>query len=291
MARVMIINFFNFDLPPKNLLVPMIAEATTAGISGFRESGFRDLETKAESGTARTAVYLLKDNPTFEFGSTFQTIGDLFSLAQEIQGIVNLLNSASGSVSNNLNNIFNAQMWKDTSPLKISTKLILTAKRSALCEVMYEAYCLSSHTIISEIPRGAPGNPDAKTFYKIPGLSLGQLGLANTPAKPPGEAPTNLQASDKAGAEEILAKGGSGKSLNVRRQAKYISLRIPGLLYVPFMQITNAKPTFSLETDSKGSSTWAEIDFEVTSVEPAKNTFMHEMFGDQTEKLPKTGLG
>jgi hypothetical protein len=193
------------------------------------------------------------------------------------------LQSLSGKASNNINNLFNYQLWQQTEPLKLNFKTILFTKTDCYRDVVVPAYHLIKHTIIDdEVTEEATDKTAAKITYKLPGISLANLrqlslsqGLDDKPSLPSGTG------KDKKGKEvkDALA--------NLKVQSNWIGLEIPGILYVPRMLIISAKPTYSKQkcsssTSGKKHPLWVEMDMQMESVEPARSSFFRVSQSDRS---------
>ncbi len=192
-----------------------------------------------------TSVYPVLDNPTIEVSSEFATFSDL---APSMEGIIRQsanFSSASGTVSQgtlNLVNMFDVPRWQKTNPVRINTKLVMYTETDSKKDVYDKIIDLVNLNILSRTQESL-NSGDKKFTYETPGLSL-----------------KNMKASK-------ISNGDDNK--NIKKRSKLVSLKIPGIIYLPLAFISKAVPTFSKNITESGYSLWGSLDLEFQSLTPA----------------------
>jgi hypothetical protein len=178
----------------------------------------------------------LLDDPTLEAVSQFGSFSDVIPKAAEILDTVTLASSgSSGQVSAGVlstKNLFDIPRWKKTEPVKFVAKLIFDLKKDPDNDIFYPIQQIMSYSILTSNSDGS---------YSVPGISL-----------------ASVSAFQSSGGQNGLAKN-----------AKVVSVGVPGIIHLPVAIIERVSPTFSKEITEAGFPLWATADVTVSGVFPA----------------------
>jgi len=185
----------------------------------------------------------LLEDVTLEIVSQFSSFGEAVPKVSEIVNFAATLQAGiAGSVDQGViltKNLFDIPRWKKTDPIKFVAKLVFPLKdKGAEKDIFIPMKKLISYSILTSNSDGS---------YAVPGISLASL-------------------------ESFQSSGGrQGFSKN----AKLISIGIPGVVYLPVAMIERASPTYSKEITESGFPLWGQIDISILGVYPA-NTSMFD---------------
>jgi hypothetical protein len=195
------------------------------------------------TGGSKVLIFPLTDDVNIEATSEFASMTENIPLINELTNLMTTVSSLSGSVSEgtlNLQNLSNVQRWQRTNPIKLNLNLLLYTQYSTKEDVYDPMMELISLTILTK-------DPNQPNRYRVPGLNL-----------------KTLNKSKKSGQKKTSVEG----------ESKLISIRIPGIIYLPIALVTKAIPTISKEETDSGYPLWATINVEITGLYPATDDLL-----------------
>lgn len=230
--------------------------------------------TKTKTGSAISTtkqkdgeyVYPLLEDVTFDYSSEIGSMLDNipgFSTITNIMSMMNSFAATGGSATEgnlSMEQLMEGPRWKKTNPVKFPIKILLYTKTDVYEDVWLPAKEFISMSILTKIKDGKKG------YYITPGLNLNDLDAAN----------------------KSKDKGPGGLKGN------YISVEIPGMVYLPMAFIEKVTPAFSKEVCVSNSNNppsirgkkfpiWCELELNITGVYPATSEFL-DMVADDTER-------
>jgi len=189
-------------------------------------------------------TFPLTDDVNLEIVSEFASMTENIPLIGQLTNIMTTMAGLGGSISEgtlNFQNLSNVQRWQRTNPIKLNLNLLLYTEENAKADVYDKMMELISLTILTQ-------DPDNPKRYRVPGLNLSSL----------------KQSTKKGQKKEAVALG----------QSKLISVRIPGIIYLPVALMTKAVPTVSKEETDSGYPLWATLNVEITGLYPATDDLL-----------------
>ncbi|MCP4650356.1 MAG: hypothetical protein GY853_09805 [PVC group bacterium] len=198
---------------------------------------------KITRGGSEILEFPLTDDVNLEITSEFASFTEQVPLIEQLINLVTITSSFGGSISEgglNFQNLSNVQRWQRTNPIRINLNLLLYTKESAKSDVYDPMMNLISLTVLTK-------DPDNPSRYRVPGLNL-----------------SNLKNSTKGGQKKEELAG----------RSKLISIRIPGIIYLPIALVTKAIPTVSKEETDSGYPLWASMNVEITGLYPATDDLL-----------------
>jgi len=202
-------------------------------------------------GDTVTYVFPILEDFSIDYISNFEGmltgIPGLGKIVQ-IMEMMQSLGKAGGGITKGMlqtEQFLEAPRWRSTEPPKFIVKILLYTKTDVYKDVWKPAKELISLSILQKLPDGT---------YVTPGLNLNSLSVAGKGAQAPEE-----------------------KALKTRGQ--FVSVSIPGIIYLPMAYIEKVTPNFSKEvaysTFFMGNfPIWAEIELSITGVFPATSEFL-----------------
>lgn len=233
-------------------------ETTGTGLSTTRK--------KTADGEDELLVFPLLEDVTFDYSSEIGSMLDNIPGLSTITNIMSMINSftalggstSSGNLS--MEQLMDGPRWKKTNPVKFPVKILLYTKTDVYKDVWLQAKEFIEMSILKKVKESG-GN----SYYITPGLNLNDLDAANNSAK-----------------KDV--KGLKGN---------YISIEIPGMVYLPMAFIEKVTPVFSKEVcksnnpkfgaTGKNFPIWCELELSVTGVYPATSEFL-DMVADDSER-------
>ncbi len=196
----------------------------------------------------------LMDDVTPEFQSQFGSFSDVVPKFSDLLDFGTIASAGTtGGVDESVlasKNLFDVPRWKKTDPIKYLAKLIFHTKDDPQNDVFIPMKNLISYSILTY-------NED-KT-YSVPGISLASV--------------KSFQSD----------KGESQFSKN----AKLLSITIPGIIALPVAIIEKATPTYSKEITESGFPLWGQLDIQVTGVFPANTKNLDDaQIAGQLRRIP-----
>jgi hypothetical protein len=168
-------------------------------------------------------------------GSTFETIVTRFATAgTATQGTI-----SRGMVD--LLNAFSVPLYSGTEPVKLNLRLAFFTETDPKADVVDKVRVLTSFAIPSQNSKGS---------FDVPGVNLSTFRSV------------------------INAQKGSSPDMSALDNAKFISLKIPGIIFIPLGIILSVRPTFSRQmvlgkTGSKTYPLWCTVEVEIEGLYPA----------------------
>jgi len=204
------------------------------------------LEWEGFDSTKRESrVFPLTDDPQIELASQFQNLSDL--LPGQIQSLMNFMQTvgkAGGGVGKTVTTMQTLPLWNGTDPLRLVAKLIFYVKDDPKEDVWKPVNEIASQAILKK---------DGKR-WKTPGASFKSF--------------SNMMKDKKT--------QNTDKNPMSANKFNYVSVEIPGVVYLPIALIMSAKPTFSKEVTIDNYPLWAVLDVEIRSIVPANDVMLQQ---------------
>jgi len=212
----------------------------------YTDSGKTKLGSRTQVVTAPkledVLVFPLQDDLKMEVGSDMSTFSDMFP---GLESFVNTITSYSAALTGSqsegmldLANMFDVPRWQKTKPISFNLTLPFYTITNPIKDVYNPMKLIMSLTVLTKLQNGV---------YSVPGLSAISIQQAK-------------KKNQKEGAHEF------GKS------AKLISVKIPGIIYMPYAIITKASPTYSKQLTKSGYPLWGTLEIDVQGLYPALDT-------------------
>lgn len=211
------------------------------------------LEWENNEGNRTTGIFPLLEDPVIELASSFTSMADL--IPGSIMNLINLMDKFSrsgGTAGTWTTDVKQLPLWERTEPLKLTTKLLFYTKTDPEADVWQPMQDIAKNPILRITPGGG---------YKTPGISFATYGKVKKAAKQKSQNRTS----------SISA---AGKPLDLG--INYVSLEIPGIVYLPVALVTSAKPTYSKEITESAYPLWGSLDVEIRSILPANNKMLED---------------
>lgn len=211
-------------------------------------------KTTVDNINAGTFVYPLTEDVTFDYqseiGGMLDGVPGLSKLT-DLMSTVNSITATGGRTSKGniaMEQFMSGPRWKSTNPVKFPVKILLYTQDDAYKDVWLRAKNLISMSILTY-------DRDSKT-YITPGLNINDIKGADPKKKGP-----------------------------ERLTGNYISVEIPGMLYLPMAFIEKVTPNFSKEVCwsheiKKNFPIWCEVELNITGVYPATTEFLDMVTDD-----------
>ena len=199
----------------------------------------------------------LLDDVVLEAGSEWSSFTEDLGWVGEAVTTVVKINALYGNVSEfniGVQNVMEASRWKKTNPFRFSVRIPLYTKTDPRTDVYDKYKALMGYTILKKNLNSAS--------YKVPGINLANI--ANY---------INSKETDKT---KLLLDGG-----------RFVSVDIPGVVYLERALIESIRPTISKEVTESGYPLWMLLEITFVSLFPA-NTEMLDMVKGRTSP-PKKG--
>ncbi len=205
--------------------------------------------TPAKTTYEEVMVFPLFEDFKMEVGSDFTSFGDMFgSIASLLSKGVEFYAGATGTTTEglaNFQNILDVPRWDRTRPIKFQLTLPFFTMNNPKTDVIDPMNKIINLTILTY-------NKSSKTF-SIPGLSASVMKQATKEA--------NTNNKDKSTIEKLVGPS-----------AKLISIRIPGIIYMPLAFVREAVPTYSKQVVNdrgKDYPLWGKLECQIEGLYPA----------------------
>ncbi len=185
-------------------------------------------------------------------GSSFKSASSIHSSMGKMMDIMSIYNAFSGN-TNDIQAMFDFQMWEKTSPLELNIEVIFYTKTDPIKDVLSPAVSLMSLTILK--------NKEGHN-YEIPGVSLSTLSAY-------------MKKENKAKEKNF------DTNVKVKEKARIVAFRIPGLVRVDKAIVKSAKPTVNKEITESKAPLYIKLDLTLESIYPACD----QMFLKETNKI------
>lgn len=210
-------------------------------------------------GNSKTYIYPILEDFQVEYQSDFDNMLDGLPGLTKIIDIMNTLSavlSLGGTTTPgklSMDQLLNSPRWKQTHPPKFVVKILLYTKTDVYKDVWLPAKELITLSILKKI--------DNKN-YATPGMNLNALSTA-------------------ASKEDVST---------TKTRGQFVSVTIPGIIYLPMAFVDKVSPTFSKEVAysslyQQNFPLWAEIELSITGCYPANS----ELLDLVTDARGKTG--
>lgn len=207
-------------------------------------------------------IFPLLDDLTVDITSEHSTFAGMVPMLENAVNFMVTASSIGGGISEgtlDLQNMFHVPRWTKTNPIRISTKIPFFAEEDPEKDVYIKMMNIINLSIPSR--NGKTGR------YILPGVSLSSMYLSKRSAT------NNKKDTFKSG--------------------KFISLKIPGIIYIPIAMVTKAIPTYSKEVTESGFPLWGTIDLEVIGLTPATsddlNNTLEATRNNKARKIKEAG--
>lgn len=193
-------------------------------------------------------IFPLMSPITIEIISAFETLSGMVPMLDKISDVMVTLASVTGQASTgtlNFQNMLDVPRWTKTQPIKLVTELHFFAQENAVDDVVRKMHDLINFSIPSY-------DQNSNTFF-LPGINLSNISQ------------TKIQTKEN---EKLPIKKG-----------KFVSVNIPGIIYLPVAIMMKAMPTFSNEVTESGSPLWGKLDIEIQGVSPATSLDLDRVRG------------
>jgi hypothetical protein len=186
-------------------------------------------------------VVPLLDDILLEIQSQFSSFGEMVPQIREILELgTTLQSSIAGHVGETLLDVLNkldVATWKRTEPLKFQTTLtFFNGERGAYLDVFKPITDLTAYTML--VKDGS--------VYKTPGANIRTIST-------------------------VTEKGKSKSKITKTKEARLVTVYIPGIAYIPYCFIRTARPTFSKYRTTSGYPVWGKLDVQFESLTPASD--------------------
>jgi len=232
-----------------------------------------------ESTDPKQIVKPLIDDISLDIGSTFNRAGSVIPMFGLVEKVDTLL-VAFGGYTTGLKQLGEVQIWERTEPIKFSTKLGFYLETDPVKDILIPVKKLAALTVLSRTSKGG---------LRVPGLSLSSLsfysggktvdsvkgGVSNTTINK--DASTSLIKGLKSDKNEASRKEFNADFKALGKEAngpKLISVKIPGIIYLPVAMVLSAKPIFSRKRTVNNMPIWAELEIEISGVRPANSSMI-----------------
>lgn len=190
-------------------------------------------------------VFPLMEDLQMEVRSDIGSFSEMFpTISGFLEKATSYLAGATGKMSEgilDLNNLFYVPRWTGTKPIRFTVKLPFYTISDAQIDVYEPMKKLMALSIISY---------DEKTKqFSVPGIFAGAL----------------KQTSYKANTQQK----------DFLQSAKLVSIKIPGIIYMPLALIESAQPTFSKHLTENGFPLWGILDTTIMGLYPATDTMFN----------------
>jgi len=207
-------------------------------------------------------VPLLTD-VTLEIGSQFSSLGELAPALGTFIDIAKLLDVSGGRMSKLHSDFYNAMdlpLWKRTEPMKFQTTLAFYTQDDPKKDVWDKMTYLMSLSILTK-------NSDQS--YSFPGLSIHSFSKLLTKQ--------DTSVSSNASIQEMIGGIQTSSVKDVadfekqlyESNSKFISIAIPGVVYLDTAMILTCTPTFSKQKTTSGYPLWGNLEIQVSGLYPA----------------------
>lgn len=232
----------------------------------------------------------LQEDFQLNLQSSFQSVEDMIpGGASEFIRLGKSITAAVGN-TNDFMSIFGFQVWEKTEPIEISIELHFHTIRNGWLDVWAPIVSLASQAILSvsndvKVTENN-GKRDVKftsgANYSTPGVSLANAGFFTKAAKRQKNF-TESKVNDKSLEEQARNK--------FNKNAKTVTVTIPGIINIGTALVKSAKPTFSKELTESGAPLWGKLDITLQSVLPAFDAMVFQEGLGYISKLRKKNLG
>lgn len=207
-------------------------------------------------GGEDSLVVPLNDDVLIDLQSEFQSVGDM--IPSDLSNIISLIRKGQGasqSISPELEKLLNIPFWTKTNPLRLNIPLLFYLKDDVIKDVFEPAMGLASTSIINII----------NGKWQTPGISI-------------------KDAVDLKSNANTATTANKLSDIRTNRSSIIISLEIPGMIYLPYAIVYNAKPSFSKDVvrsfiDNQYYPIYARVDLEVRSLYPANTNMLKQSGG------------
>ena len=186
--------------------------------------------------------------------------------------------------------IFGFQVWEKTEPIEISLELHFHTIRNGWLDVWAPIVSLASQSILSVGNSANITNNNGRNQvnftsganYSTPGVSLANAGFFTKAAKRQKsveESKTSVKDLEKQARDKF------------NKNAKTVTVTIPGIINIGTALVKSAKPTFSKELTESGAPLWGKLDISLQSVLPAFDGMVFKEGLGYISKLRKKNLG
>lgn len=210
--------------------------------------------------TKDVMVFPLMEDLQMDVRSELGSFADMFpSLESVLTTVTSYVAGASGKAGEglmNLNNMFSVPRWTGTKPIKFTLKLPFYTINDARDDVYDPMIKLMALTILTT-------NTKTKQF-SVPGIFAGAL----------------KQTTKQSNTTNADTKGW-------KQSAKLVSIKIPGIIYMPLALIESAQPTFSKHLTESGYPLWGILDTTFVGLYPATDDMFNAGFENQIKVSPK----
>jgi len=181
-------------------------------------------------GQKRTLAIPILEDFDIEAQTEFASFGDMLPAIQELTNILSVVDTIDGTMgrgTTTVQNMLSAQRYVKTNPIKIALTMHFYTKTDALTDVILPLNLLLSLHLPWKTTKG----------IALPGINAKNMGSV---------------ISNSSNGE---ATSSTGKTLT--GHAEFISLLIPGVVYVDSAMLYDIKPTYSRQVTKNGYPLWA----------------------------------
>ena len=197
-------------------------------------------------GKDQLLEFPLLDDVVLEAGTEWTSFTEDLGDVADIVTTIGKISTASGGGDEftlGVLNIFDAKRWKKTLPFRFSVRIPLYTKTDPKKDVFDVYKALLGYTILYKAGEGD---------YRLPGINLSNV--------------------DKYLAAEKKEKG-SGRSLKdtFLEKGRFVSVEIPGVIYLENALIESVRPTISKEVTESRYPLWMSLDITFEGLFPANS--------------------